>query len=190
MADKQWALPTMASAVLAGRGHLDLGDVAAAQKDLAAAREALSHVERFTQVIPFDMQAQMKPGVDELEGEILLAQNKPDAEKMLKDVAEEAAKHRGADALGELFSIERIARVAKARNQVELVKWMAEKMIAFDDAYAAGHFFKGWALAQSHENDAAGKEYGRARALWAHADANLAESTEIRDYLAKVVAGN
>jgi hypothetical protein len=89
-----------------------------------------------------------------------------------------------------LFLIERMARVAKTHNQVELVKWLGDKMIAFDDAYAGGHFFKGWALAQSHEADAAGKEYERARVLWAHADANLPESAEIRNYLKKVVAKN
>ena len=191
MMGMQWPLPKMSGYLAAGRAHVDLGDLKAAQRELAAATEALTHVERFTQIIPFDLRAASQPGIDELKGEILLAQNKKsEAEPLLKKVAEEASTHRGADALGELFMIERMARVAKARNQVELVKWLADKMIAFDDAYAGGHFFKGWALAQAHENDAAGKEYERARALWAHADANLPESAEITDYLKKVVAGN
>jgi tetratricopeptide (TPR) repeat protein len=188
MTHSQWALPRMSGELLAARANVDLGKIPAAQKDLAEAKEALSKVERFTQVVPFDMQAAVKPGVDEVEAEIMLAQNKPGAEKIFKEVAEESSQHRGADALGELFLIERMARVNKAYKQVEMVEWLAYKMIAFDDAYAGGHFFKGWALAQSNRSDAARKEYERARALWSHADAELPENAEIRDYLAKVVA--
>ena len=190
MAADPWALPKFSGQVLAGRAHVDLGDVAAGRRDFAAAKSTLGHLERFTQTYPFDVQAAAQPGLNELEGEILLAQNKLGADEILKKVAEEASTHRGADALGELFMIERIARVAKAHNRIELVKWLGDKMIGFDDAYAGGHFFKGWALAESHDNAAASKEYERARALWAHADANLPEGSDIRDYLAKVVAKN
>jgi tetratricopeptide (TPR) repeat protein len=188
MTHSQWPLPKMSGELLAARANIDLGKIPAAQKDLAEAKELVSKIERFTQVVPFDMQGAMKPGTDEVEAEIMLAQGKPGSEKIFKEVAEEASEHRGADALGELFLIERMARVNKAYKQVATVDWLADKMIAFDDAYAGGHFFKGWALAQSKNTDAARKEYARARALWSHADAELPENAEITDYLAKVVA--
>ena len=65
------------------------------------------------------MIAEDKPGarklyqglLDEVAAELLLAQGKPGSDKIFKEVAEEASEHRGADALGELFLIERMARV-------------------------------------------------------------------------------
>ena len=180
-----WASGQAYGHILSGHAYIDLNRVDDAQHELALALDAVKNVPHFSETVPSDLQLTFTPLTDELNAEIQLARgNRANAEKQFLSVIEEASKHRGADALGELYLIERIARVARDHQDYAFCQKAAEAMIAFDPAYAGGHYLRGFAAGQQGDLQTARAELLKARELWQSADPDLYEMGQVRQRLA------
>ena len=99
----------------------------------------------------------------------------------LEEVATRVRAAPGPDAWAQaLFTLEGIARAARAVGDWELARLMAQQMIEHDPAYAGGHYALG--LVAEHDGDIATAKSAFALALeaWAKADADLPELAELR----------
>ena len=79
-----------------------------------------------------------------------------------------------------LFTLEAIARSARAVGDWELAGRIARQMLEHDPAYAGSHY--ALALTAEHANDAATakSEFALAQKYWAKADPDLPELVEIK----------
>jgi tetratricopeptide (TPR) repeat protein len=103
------------------------------------------------------------------------------ARATLDDVAKRLRAAPGPDAWAQaLFSLEAIARAARAVGDWELAGRMARHMVDHDPSYAGGHHALG--LVAEHDGDAAAAKaaFSQALKLWAKADPDLPELAEIR----------
>ena len=108
------------------------------------------------------------------------------ARAALTDVANRLRGAPGPDAWAQaLFSLEAIARAARAVGDWELAGRMARHLVEHDPAYAGGHYAAG--LVAEHDGDAAAARLAFAEALklWAKADPDLAELAQIRRRLGR-----
>jgi tetratricopeptide (TPR) repeat protein len=99
----------------------------------------------------------------------------------LEDVAKRVRAAPGPDAWSQaLFTLESIARAARAVGDWEFAGRMARQLLEHDPAYAGGHYALG--LVAEHDGDAATakSEFGEALKLWAGADPDLQELVELR----------
>jgi tetratricopeptide (TPR) repeat protein len=108
------------------------------------------------------------------------------ARATLDEVAKRLRAAPGPDAWAQaLFSLDAIARAARAVGDWELAGRMARHMVEHDPSYAGGHYAVG--LVAEHDGDiaAARTAFAEALKLWAKADPDLPELAEIRRKLGK-----
>jgi len=176
MQKSEWALGRLEGHVLAGRDLLALGKVEQARTQFAAAENEIPEASKtFTGVMTLAGEE-----LNELRGEILLrAADKERAKDLLRTTADTLASRRGADALEELYLLERIARIAREQQQWELAQYAAALMISFDPNYFGSHYAA--ALVAQHNGDAAKtqEELATAKKLWLHADTGLPELSQL-----------
>ena len=99
----------------------------------------------------------------------------------LEEVAKRARSAPGPDLWAQaLFTLEGLARAARAVGDWQLAGTMARQMVEHDPNYAGGHYELG--LVAEHEGDttAAAASFKRALTLWAKADPDLPELAEIK----------
>ena len=79
-----------------------------------------------------------------------------------------------------LFTLESLARAARAVGDWDLAGRMARQMLEHDPHYAGSHYAMG--LVAEHDGDVAkaAAEFKQALALWSKADPDLPEVAEIR----------
>ena len=102
----------------------------------------------------------------------------------LEDVARRVRAAPGPDNWSQaLFTLEAIARSARAVGDWELAGRIARQMIEHDAAYAGSHY--ALALVAEHDDDAATakSEFALAQKYWAKADADLPELADIKKRL-------
>jgi tetratricopeptide (TPR) repeat protein len=176
MQKSEWALGRLEGHVLAGRDLLALGKVEQARTQFTAAENEIPEASKtFTGVMTLAGEE-----LNELRGEILLrAADKERAKDLLRTTADTLASRRGADALEELYLLERIARIAREQQQWELAQYAAALMISFDPNYFGSHYAA--ALVAQHNGDAAKtqEELATAKKLWVHADTGLPELSQL-----------
>ena len=103
---------------------------------------------------------------------------------MLEDVAKRVRAAPGPDVWNQaLFTLEAMARAARAVGDWELAGGMARQMLAHDPSYGGSHY--ALALVAEHDEDAATAKNELALAVkyWAKADPDLAELADIRKKL-------
>lgn len=99
----------------------------------------------------------------------------------LEDVAKRVRAAPGPDAWAQaLFTLEGIARAARAVGDWELAGRMARQMVEHDPAYAGGRYALGLVAEQDGELATAKSEFALALQGWAKADADLPELAELR----------
>jgi tetratricopeptide (TPR) repeat protein len=99
----------------------------------------------------------------------------------LEEVAKRVRAAPGPDAWAQaLFTLEGIARAARAVGDWELAGRMARQMVEHDPAYAGGHYALGLAAESTGDLAAAKTAFGLALKHWAKADADLPELVELR----------
>jgi hypothetical protein len=104
----------------------------------------------------------------------------------LDEVAKRVRSAPGPDNWSQaLFTLEAMARAARAVGDWELAGRMARQMVEHDPAYPGGHYALG--LVAEREGDAATarSEFSLASKGWAKADANLPELAEIKRKLGR-----
>jgi tetratricopeptide (TPR) repeat protein len=135
-------------------------------------------------------QTLVAPALQQLQGEFFLRTGERDKGRaMLRDVVRTARALPGPDNwVQALFTLESIARTARAANDWEFSGWAAQQMLEHDPNYGGSHYAT--ALVAQHAGDgaAAGREFGTAARLWAGADPAFAEMTAIRAAVAAVLS--
>jgi tetratricopeptide (TPR) repeat protein len=104
----------------------------------------------------------------------------------LEDVAKRVRAAPGPDLWAQaLFTLESLARAARAVGDWDLAGRMARHMLEHDPHYAGGHYALG--LVAEHDGDTATAKTEFARALegWAKADSDLPELAELKRKLAR-----
>lgn len=97
------------------------------------------------------------------------------------EVAKRLRAAPGPDAWAQaLFSLEGLARAARAVGDWELAGRMARQMIDHDPAYAGGHYALGLVAERDGDTATAKAEFARALKLWTSADRDLPEVAEMR----------
>ena len=71
----------------------------------------------------------------------------------------------------------------------ELVAHAAEAMLKFDPNYAGGHYAKAWVAGQKGDMATARAEFQTAERMWASADPDLYELSQVRQRLAAMHMG-
>lgn len=107
----------------------------------------------------------------------------------LEEVAKRVRSAPGADQWTQaLFTLESLARVARAVGDWELAGRMARQTIEHDPQYAGGHYAAG--LVAEYDSDVAGakREFDLALKYWSKADPDLPEVQEIRRKIGKLPA--
>jgi tetratricopeptide (TPR) repeat protein len=104
----------------------------------------------------------------------------------LDDVAKRVRAAPGPDAWSQaLFTLESMARAARAVGDWELAGRMARQLLEHDPAYAGGHYALGLVAEHDGETATAKSEFSEALKLWTGADADLPELAEMRRKLGK-----
>jgi len=120
-----------------------------------------------------------------LQGEIYLrTADRPKGNAAFLEVAKRVRAAPGPDAWSQaLFTLESLARVARAVGDWPLAGQMARQMIDHDPSYAGSHY--ALALVAEHDEDlaTARREFAVAQKAWANADPDLPELAEIRKKL-------
>ena len=99
----------------------------------------------------------------------------------LDEVAKRVRAAPGPDAWAQaLFTLEAMARAARAVGDWELAGRMAQQMIEHDPAYPGGHYALGLVAENAGDAATAKSEFAMALKGWAKADADLAELKELR----------
>ena len=178
MAKSQWPMARLAGHTLAGEALLGLNRLDDARNELALAdKEAASLPERIVAALPY-------PAA--LRGSLLLRQNQQrEGESVLVNVEQSTLAMPGPDAwLAAIFTLESIARDARAAGDWELAQYTAEQMIQHDPYYAGGHYAIGLVAEHAGENDGARTMFTEAQKLWSHGDHDLPELVLTRTKLA------
>lgn len=135
-------------------------------------------------------QALVAPALQQIQGEFFLRTGQPDKGRaQLRDVVRSARALPGPDNwVQALFTLESIARTARAANDWEFAAWAAQQMMEHDPNYGGSHY--ALALVAQHAGDraTAQRAFAAAARLWANADAGFAEMATIRAATASVPA--
>jgi tetratricopeptide (TPR) repeat protein len=157
-----------------GHAHLAAGRFAQAAEETNLALRALR--------MSSTGQALVAPAFQQLQGEFFLRTGERDKGRaMLRDVAKTARALPGPDNwVQALFTLESIARTARAAGDWEFAGWAASQMLEHDPKYAGSHYARG--LVARHDGDAttATREFAEAARLWASADPTLPELADMR----------
>ncbi|HYC61549.1 MAG TPA: tetratricopeptide repeat protein [Thermoanaerobaculia bacterium] len=168
-----------------GIGYALLGEAVLAQGDLAAAERHLAAAQKirdaFAAESPKDKKM-LQVSIDALRGSILV--RKGDREKGTALLERVQATYRGLrdpDGWAQaLFRLELIARQAREAGDWKFAEFMAKQMFEHDPAYGGTHF--ALAAVAQHRGDqvTADREMDEAKRLWGEADDDLAELATVR----------
>jgi hypothetical protein len=103
------------------------------------------------------------------------------ARPALEDAVRKARMQSGPDNFMQtLFTLEALARAARAAGAWDLATWTARQMVEHDPNYAGSHYAMG--LVAQHAGDArlTAAEFALAAKYWGGADADLAELKTVR----------
>lgn len=174
------ALIANANPVIQATGHIESGlTLAAANRwgDASTAHNTALRLLRTSPGGPIAASALLA-----LQGEIhLRTADRTKGRAMFTEVATRVRAAPGPDAWSQaLFTLEGLARTARAVGDWELAGQMARQLIEHDPAYAGSHY--ALALVAEHDGDAATAkaEFAQVVTLWAKADPNLPELVEAR----------
>lgn len=161
---------------LAGQALLALGRADETGKELEAAKRELDGVPAMA--IGLDpTRSMVEPWVDGLRGEMLLHGGKgEEGRTVLTGVIKALRAAPGPDAWSQgLFRLESMARSAMTADDWEFAGYVAEQMLAHDEAYGGSHYMQ--ALVLQHKGDHAGalREVETAKRFWKDADRDLPE---------------
>jgi tetratricopeptide (TPR) repeat protein len=161
-------------------GHIELGFIALAVNRWGDAGTASNTALKLLRTAPGGGIA--ATALLTLQGEFhLRTAAREKARATLDEVAKRLRAAPGPDAWAQaLFSLEAIARAARVVGDWELAGRMAQHMVEHDPSYAGGHYALG--LVAEHDGNpvAAKAAFAEALKLWAKADPDLAELSEIR----------
>jgi Protein-disulfide isomerase len=161
-----------------GRALVAMNRVREAQQEMALARDALI-------LTPASDADRLRPYLDTLRAEILLAERKSaEGAALMKEIEEQLRASPGPDARSQaLIQLDSIARRARETGEWALAELTAEEMIEQAPSYAGGYYAKG--LVAEHEGNpgAAVQQFAIAEKLWSEADKELPELLFIRKKL-------
>ena len=171
--------------VIQATGHIESGFVFLAVNQWTEAGAASNTALRLLRTAPGGAVA--ANALLALQGEFYLRTAVRDKGRAtLEEVAKRVRAAPGPDNWAQaLFTLEGIARAARAVGDWEFAGQMARQMVAHDPTYAGGHYALG--LAAEHAGDAATAKSEFALALkgWAKADAALSELAELKRKLGR-----
>lgn len=158
----------------AGQVHLEAGRFAQAAEQANLALRALRMASTG--------QALVAPAFQQLQGQFFLRTGERDKGRtMLREVVRQARALPGPDNwVQALFTLESIARSARAAGDWEFARWAAEEMLNHDPNYGGSHYALALSARQAGDRTTAAREFAAAGRLWARADPSLAEMSEIR----------
>jgi tetratricopeptide (TPR) repeat protein len=148
---------------------------------------ALAHVGLSVAYVELSRPADARAAIDasallSLQGEFnLRTAERAKGRATLEEVVTRVRRLPGPDAWGQaLFTLEAIARAARAVGDWELAARIARQMVEHDPSYAGSHYALG--LVAEHDGDTAAAKAAFTAALerWGKADADLPELLEIR----------
>ena len=159
---------------LLGEAVLAKGDVAGAERHLAAAQKIR---DVFAAASPNEDKKMLQVSIDALRGSILV--RKGDGEKgrtLLERVQAAYRGLRGPDGWTQaLFRLELIARQAREAGDWKFAEFMAKQMLEHDAAYGGTHYALAMVARQRGDEETADREMREAKRLWSEADEDLAE---------------
>jgi len=166
-------------------GHIEAGQVHLAAGRFAQAAEQANLALRALRMASTG-QALVAPAFQHLQGAFFLRTGERDRGRtMLRDVVRQVRALPGPDNwVQALFTLESIARTARAAGDAEFARWAAEEMVNHDPNYAGSHFALGLSARQAGDRATAAREFAAALRLWSRADPSLAEISEIRAFQA------
>jgi protein-disulfide isomerase/Tfp pilus assembly protein PilF len=164
---------------LMGRALVAMNRVDAAEKELAAARDALV-------LVPANDADRLRPYSETLRAEILLAQKKSaEGVALMKAIEEQLRAAPGPDARSQaLIQLDSIARRARETEEWALAELTAGEMVQQDPSYAGGYYAMGLAAEHAGNPAKAMQQYNIAEKLWSGADRDLPELKFVRQKLA------
>ncbi len=162
-------------------GHIEAGQVHLAAGRFAQAAEQANLALRALRMASTG-QALIAPAFQQLQGEFFLRTGERDKGRaMLREVVRTVRALPGPDNwVQALFTLESIARTARASGDWEFARWAAQQMLEHDPNYAGSHFAAALSARQAGDLTTAQREFAAAARLWAGADPALAEMSEIR----------
>jgi tetratricopeptide (TPR) repeat protein len=166
--------------VIQATGHIEAGYAYLAVNNWGAAGEASNTALRLLRTAPGGaMAANALLG---LQGEFHLRTAARDKGRAtLEDVARRARSAPGPDLWAQaLFTLEALARAARAVGDWELAARMARHMLEHDPHYAGSHYATGLVAEYQGDTAAAAAAFTQALALWSKADPDLPELAEMR----------
>ena len=174
-------LSTHPVTIVRATGHIEIARVHLAAARFAQAAEETNLALRELRAASMG-QALVAPALQALQGEFFLRTGQRErGRQMLRDVARVVRALPGPDNwVQALFTLESIARTARAAGDDEFASWAAMQMVEHDPNYAGGHYATALAARQRGDVVTAQREFATALQLWSGADPTLAEISEIR----------
>jgi hypothetical protein len=191
LANGKWPLGRTMGHLLSGRAYLRMNQMEKAQAELAAAEKEAATIEEVSPE-PLLPHPRMMPVLQTnlLKAELALRAGKPEGEVAMKQLLDKAGEaFRQADATAALFLMQLEAEEARSMQKWDLAAHAAEAMLKFDSNYAGGHYAKAWVAGQKGDMATARAEFQAAERLWAAADPDLYELSQVRQRLAAMHTG-
>lgn len=174
-------LATHPVTIIRATGHIEIARVHLAAGRFAQSAEETNLALRELRAASTG-QAVVAPALQALQGEFFLRTGQRErGRQMLRDVARLVRALPGPDNwVQALFTLESIARTARAAGDDEFAQWAAMQMLEHDPNYAGGHYAMALSARQRGDVANAQREFTTALQLWSGADPSLAELSEIR----------
>jgi len=174
-------LSTHSVTIVRATGHIEVARVHLAAGRFAQAADETNLALRELRAASTG-QALVAPALQSLQGEFFLRTGQRErGRQMLRDVARVVRALPGPDNwVQALFTLESIARTARAAGDDEFAAWAAMQMLEHDPNYAGGHYAAALSARQRGDSANAQREFTTALQLWGSADPSLAELSEIR----------
>ncbi|MFN7985488.1 MAG: tetratricopeptide repeat protein [Vicinamibacterales bacterium] len=174
-------LATHPVTIVRATGHIEIARVHLAAGRFAQAADETNLALRELRAASTG-QALVAPALQHLQGEFFLRTGQRErGRQMLRDVARVVRALPGPDNwVQALFTLESMARTARAAGDDEFAQWAAMQMIEHDPNYAGGHYAMALSARQRGDSATAQREFATALQLWGGADPSLAEISEIR----------
>ncbi len=191
LANGQWPLGRTMGHLLAGRAYLRMKQTEQAQTELAAAEKEAATIEEVSPE-PLLTHPRLMPALQMnlLKAELALRAGKPEGEAAMKQLVDKSGEaFRQADATAALFLMQLEAEEARSLQKWDLAAHVADAMLKFDSNYAGGHYAKAWVAGQKGDMATARAEFQAAERLWAAADPDLYELSQVRQRLSAMHAG-
>jgi tetratricopeptide (TPR) repeat protein len=162
------------------------GHITAGRAQLAAGRPALAAEQANLALLALRQassgQALVAPAFQHLQGEFFLRTGEREKGRaMLRDVVQTVRGLPGPDNwVQALFTLESIARAARAADDWEFAGWVAQQMLEHDPNYGGSHYARALVARRAGDASTAAREMGEAGRLWAQADRDLAELSDTK----------